>query len=420
MNIAFTAFGCKVNISEDESFASEIIQRGYTLSDIKDANIIVVNTCAVTDTAAKKCENYIYNLKKKNPNIKIIATGCLASSINEDLKKIGADIVVTNGSKESIIKHITSLTDGLENSNNTKFFGSSINLSSKKTRAFFKIQDGCDANCTYCIIPKLRGNPESKKINDAVNDFKKLLDNGYKEIVLVGIHIGMYGRGLGYSIYDLVEKISNIDGNYRIRLTSLECNEITDKLIDLISERKEKICPHLHIPLQSGSNEILKKMGRFYESSQYIEVCNKAKSKITNLTIGSDVIVGFPSESEENYLETINTLKAASSDFIHVFPYSDRFGTIASLMDNKISEDIKKYRADNLRNLWQEVTLQSMKKTIGKEYTVLTEKNRKGHTENYFSVKFNEEVESNKFVKVIIDSIDKSKNKPELNCKILK
>ena len=195
-----------------------------------------------------------------------------------------------------------------------------------------------------------------------------MLDNGYKEVVLVGIHIGMYGRGLGYSIYDLVEKISNIDGDYRIRLTSLECNEITDKLIDLISERREKICPHLHIPLQSGSNEILKKMGRFYESSQYIEVCNKAKSKIDNLTIGSDVIVGFPSEKEENYIETIKTLKDASSDFIHVFPYSDRFGTVASLMDDKISEEVKKY----------------------------------------------------KFVKVIIDSVDTTRNKPVLNCKILK
>lgn len=419
MKIAFSAFGCKVNTSEDESFATEIIKHGYAISSIKDADIIVVNTCAVTDKAAKKCQQYISSLKNKNSNLKIIATGCLASSIGESLKNFGADIVVTNGSKESLINHITSFTDGLKPSYNNKFFGETSKSTSTKTRAFFKIQDGCDANCTYCIIPSLRGNPQSKNINDAINDFKQLLDNGYKEIVLVGIHIGMYGREYGYNLYDLLEKITNIDGNYRIRLSSLECNEITDKFIDLMAERKEKICNHLHIPLQSGSNEILLKMGRNYLAKDYISICEKSKSKIDNLTIGSDVIVGFPSESHENFSETIDTLTKGNCDFIHVFPYSDRVGTVASNMDNKIDENLKKLRCDTLRNLWQEKTLNTMNSMINKEFTVLSEKKGKGHTENYLLVKLDDNIKSNTFVKVKLTDIVNVGNKPIFTCDIL-
>ncbi len=250
MNIYFITFGCKVNAGENQYYLSQLIEQGFTEAlSIQDADIAVINTCAVTETAAKKSARYIEKLKKEHKDLKIIVTGCLTEEKGAALKEYGADIIVTNGSKSELVNHIINLTDGYVKAARGSFAGGALlSHTSSKTRAFFKIQDGCDACCTYCIIPELRGSPKSMPKDEVISGFKKLLSLGYKEIVLVGIHIGLYGKDLGLNITDILEELVKIEGDFRIRLTSIEINEIDDKLLYLIRDNR-KICPHLHIPL---------------------------------------------------------------------------------------------------------------------------------------------------------------------------
>lgn len=400
MKISFITFGCKVNTSENELISGELAALGFCVSAPAEADVIVINTCAVTEVAAKKCASYISSLRKKRPDVRIIVTGCLAGIPGADLKALGADAVITNGSKSSLKEHIISMTDGLIPVQNAQFYGGGT--SSSKTRAFFKIQDGCNAFCSYCIIPSLRGSPRSKPYEEAVSDFRALIHKGFKEIVLVGIHIGMYGRGTPHNLSDLLETVTEIPGDFRVRLSSIETNEITDKLISLMAERGEKICPHLHIPLQSGSDKILKSMGRRYLSADYIKAALNAKKRIKELTIGSDVIVGFPGETEGDFNDTTKTLKAADATFIHVFPYSKREGTRAAAMQDHLSDAEKEERASELRNIWDDVLLTSMHKMKGKMCRVLTERGNKGRCANYMPVAFSADVLPNNFINVLI------------------
>lgn len=402
MKISFITFGCKVNTSENELLSGELTALGFCVSVPAEADVIVINTCAVTEVAAKKCASYISSLRKKRPDVRIIVTGCLTGVQGTDLKALGADAVITNGSKSSLKEHIISLTDGLIPVKNAQFYGGEALNSTSKTRAFFKIQDGCDAFCSYCIIPSLRGSPRSKPYEEAVADFRALIHKGFKEIVLVGIHIGMYGRGTPYNLSDLLEAVTEIPGDFRVRLSSIETNEITDKLISLMAERSEKICPHLHIPLQSGSDKILKSMGRRYLSADYIKAALNAKNRIKGLTIGSDVIVGFPGETESDFNGTIKTLKAAGATFIHVFPYSKRGGTKAAAMQDHLPDTEKEERASELRSIWADVLLTSMHEMKGKVCRVLSERGNKGRSANYMPVVFSGDVLPNNFINVLI------------------
>ena len=402
MKISFITFGCKVNTSENELISGELAALGFCVSAPAEADVIVINTCAVTEVAAKKCASYISSLRKKRPDVRIIATGCLTGIQGTNLKALGADAVITNGSKSSLKEHIISLTDGLIPIQNAPFYGGGALNSTSKTRAFFKIQDGCDAFCSYCIIPSLRGSPRSKPYEEAVADFRALVHKGFKEIVLVGIHIGMYGRGTPYNLSDLLEAVTEIPGDFRVRLSSIETNEITDKLISLMAERSEKICPHLHIPLQSGSDKILKTMGRRYLSADYIKAALNAKNRIRGLTIGSDVIVGFPGETESDFNDTVKTLKAADATFIHVFPYSKREGTRAAEMQDHLSDAEKEERASGLRNIWADILLASMHEMKGKVCRVLSERGNKGRSANYMPVVFSGDVLPNNFINVLI------------------
>ena len=241
MNIYFVTFGCKVNAGEGQYYLSQLIEQGFKeASSIHDADIVVINTCAVTETAAKKSTHYIEKLRKENKDLKIIVTGCLTEEKGVSLKEYGADIIVTNGSKSELVNHILNLTDGYIKASEGSFAGGALlSHTNIKTRAFFKIQDGCDAYCTYCIIPELRGKPKSMPKNEVIIGFKKLLSLGYKEIVLVGIHIGLYGKELGLNITDILEELVKIEGDFRIRLTSIEINEIDDRLLHLIKDNEK-------------------------------------------------------------------------------------------------------------------------------------------------------------------------------------
>lgn len=410
MNIYFVTFGCKVNSGEDQFYLSQLIEHGYTETNIiDDADIVVINTCAVTEHAAKKSANYIAKIKSQHKDLKVVVTGCLTEEKGLTLKEYGADLIVTNGSKSNLVEHILNMTDGLINASEGAFAGGALKLKTNtKTRAFFKIQDGCDANCTYCIIPKLRGVPKSMPLEQAITGFKELLNLGYKEIVLVGIHIGLYGRDLGYNIADLLEALIAIDGDFRIRLTSIEINEINDRMINLIAN-SDKICSHLHIPLQSGSNKILNLMGRHYSQNDYIETIKSARNIIKDVTIGSDIISGFPTEDEDDFLNTKNTLIEAGTEFYHSFPYSEREGTVAATMEGSIPVKIREERAAALRQIGHDMMLKRFESSIGKTYRVLSEKGNKGHSENYLLIHFDKDVEPNNFINVLVTEVKDSK-----------
>jgi len=406
------SFGCKVNIAEEELLSSKLTAKGYrATTKIDDANTLIINSCAVTSRATKKVLDYINKIKISHPAIKIILTGCVVNENILDISTLNADIIVDNFSKSSIINLIADNDSSISNiSSNTlptttilePFFGIPQYKSSKKTRSYFKIQDGCDAKCSYCIIPTLRGASVSIPFNDAISNFKKVLSVGYKEIVLVGIHIGLYGKEFGLNFIDLVKELIKIDGDYRIRFSSLEINEITDELIDLIYTHQDKIASHLHIPLQSGSNKILSLMNRHYTSDDYIKIVSEAKKRIKNLTVGSDIIVGFPEELDTDFDSTIKTLKEAGTDFMHIFQYSDRKGTVASTMSNKVPANIKKERAIQLKLLADSQYNKLVDASIGKNFRVLSERGNKGHTSNYLTIYFKQTVKENTFYNVTI------------------
>ena len=410
MNIYFITFGCKVNAGENQYYLSQLIEQGFTEAlSIQDADIAVINTCAVTETAAKKSARYIEKLKKEHKDLKIIVTGCLTEEKGAAVKEYGADIIVTNGSKSELVNHIINLTDGYVKAARGSFAGGALlSHTSSKTRAFFKIQDGCDACCTYCIIPELRGSPKSMPKDEVISGFKKLLSLGYKEIVLVGIHIGLYGKDLGLNITDILEELVKIEGDFRIRLTSIEINEIDDKLLYLIKDNR-KICPHLHIPLQSGCDKILSLMGRKYKKDDYIKIIKKSKDIIPNVTIGSDIIAGFPEELDDDFNDTLITLKTTGTEFYHAFPYSERKGTVAESMQNKVDVKTREERAAVLRKHGQISLMTLYNKSIGKIYRVLSEKGNKGHTENYMLIHYDKNIGPNQFINVLVKKVENGK-----------
>lgn len=404
------SFGCKVNQVESEYFKDEAFKSGFCpAKSLETAELLIINSCAVTETAVKRLKTFVRKMREKSPKLLMAVTGCGAELEGAELKEAGADLIITNTGKYNLFEYILKKTDHL----------SKITLESEKdiptiksvtgqTRAFVMIQEGCDANCSYCIIPELRGAPVSKTPKDVLEEIDNLVFAGYKEIVPVGIHIGKYGVDLeeDYSLLKLLKDIEKIKGDFRLRLTSIEVNEIDDEFISFMKESK-KICPHLHIPLQSGSDNILKKMNRHYTSEEYINTCKKVKYEIPEICIGADVITGFPSETDEEALETISTIKSAGIDFMHVFPYSDRPGTPASEMEGKIDENTKRQRALELRKLGSELKEKSQKKLIGKIKRVLTEKDGSGLTDNYHRVYYRADMKKNLFVDIEITGINK-------------
>jgi threonylcarbamoyladenosine tRNA methylthiotransferase MtaB len=400
MNLYFFSFGCKVNQVEFENLKMEAILNNINITkDISIADFIIVNSCAVTEQAVNKLIFFIKKMKKNYPNAKILVTGCAAELKKEELKNNFVDLIVTNAGKSNLLSYIKEQKDFLKSvAFEEKFENVGIAGSLDKTRGFLKIQDGCNSFCSYCIIPTLRGKPRSKQIDEVKDEFKTLLQKGFKEIVLVGIHIGKYGLDLNVKLYDLLKTLVKIKGDYRIRLSSLEVTEISEEIINLIKNNPTKICRHFHIPLQSGSDTILKRMNRDYLSKDYINTVKKIKYKIPEVTIGSDVIVGFPGETEENFKETLNTLEEAAISYLHVFPFSLREGTKAFEMDNKIDERVISERAKILRKYGEAYKFNAAKKFANKTLRVLTEKNNKGLTDNYFQVIFPKDIEKNQFI----------------------
>ena len=397
--VAFHTLGCKVNTYESNAMLKIFNEAGYQEVDFKQvADVYVINTCTVTNTGDSKSRQMIRKAIRKNPKATICVVGCYSQTAPEEIEKIeGVGVVLGTQYRSDIVKYVDEhLETGemvikVDNVMNLRKF-EDLNIDRfKNTRAFLKIQDGCNNFCTYCIIPYARGRVRSRQKESVLNQAQRLVDNGYVEIVLTGIHTAGYGEDLDdYSFYELLVDLVKIKGLKRLRISSIETSQISDEIIDLIGSN-EIIVDHLHVPLQAGSDATLKRMNRKYTTSQYLEKINKIRSYLPNIAFTTDVIVGFPGETDEEFEETYNFIKQVNYSELHVFPYSPRKNTPAAKMKDQVNDQIKHERANRLLQLSKELNHEFALKQIGKTLKVLFEKRDGeyliGHAGDYLKVK---------------------------------
>ena len=413
MKFNILTFGCKVNSYESEFMKELLINHGYTYSEEeKTSDIVIVNTCSVTNTADNKCKKMIRSVRRENKDCILMVCGCTAENHREELNDLDIDILIGNKDKSNVIKLIEDYK--LSNEKYIKFYETrrlpfedmKVDEFNDLTRAYVKIQDGCNNYCAYCIIPYVRGSIRSKKFDEAVQEIKTLVSKGHKEIVFTGINTGAYGKETGlYDLTDLIREISKIDGLERIRVSSIEITEIDDKFIEEMRVNP-KLCAHLHVSLQSGSERVLQIMNRKYTKVEYLEKINKLKKARPEINLTTDVIVGFPTETEEEFNECVEYCKMVGFSKIHVFPYSKREGTKAASMDGHLPNNIKKDRARKLIAIDNDLQLEYNKKFIGKSVNVLIEEivdgKSIGHTQNFLKVEIDGVIDTNTFVDVIV------------------
>jgi len=422
--IAFYTLGCKVNQYETESLKKQCKDYGLEIVEFDEkSDIYIVNSCTVTSIADRKTRNMLRRAKRNNKKAIVIATGCYAQTNAKDLEKLEEiDYVVGNTDKTGILKLIKKIE--IEEESNKllvkNIFEEKIyeelefTTLREMSRAYIKIQDGCDSFCSYCKIPFARGNKRSRRFESIIQEAEILANEGFKEIILIGINLGAYGEDLlneDVNLEILLEKLVKINGIERIRLGSIYPDKINDKFINLL-KNQEKLMPHLHISLQSGDNKILSLMKRKYTREDIIEVLNKLRKEVPNIEFTGDVIVGFPQEQEENYINTYNLIKEIDFSDLHIFQYSDRENTLASTYTGKISSAIKKLRADDLEKLRLESYENIRKKYIEQEIDVLIEEVKGikayGYTENYIKVEVNNySMKTNKILKVKLNNLVK-------------
>ena len=413
MKVSFYTLGCKVNLYETETIINKFKKKGYEIVDFNDkADIVVINTCTVTNTSDKKSRNIIRQAVKNNDGAVIVVMGCYSQVRSEDIKEIdGVNIIIGNTNKSRVVELVEDYIKNRENKTlvenimHTDFEPMVLDSFETKTRAFVKIQDGCNNYCSYCIIPYTRGNIRSKPKEEVVEEIKCLVNNGYKEVVLTGIHTGHYGKErYDYDFSDLLNELCCIDGLLRLRISSIEITELDDKFLETLKNNKQ-IVDHIHIPLQSGCDKTLKEMNRKYDTAYFINKINEIRKIRPDISITTDLIVGFPNESEDDFNDTYEFIKRVNFSKIHVFPYSRRKGTKADLMENQIPEHIKKERVREILELSKELELDYMNKHLNKELEILVEKYEDGiifgHTSNYIGIKAKGiEEDINKMIKV--------------------
>lgn len=401
MKVAVYTLGCKVNTYESEYVIKEFLKRGYTLTDFSDekADIYLINTCTVTNTSDQKSRKMIRQARKKNKDAVVVAMGCFTQIRNNDNQIMDfVDVVIGNKDKsrivdltEEFIKNKRKIAN-IEDINEADFDDMEISYFNTRTRALVKIEDGCENFCSYCIIPYVRGRVRSKRPEKVIEEVKRLVNNGYKEIVLTGIHTGHYGADLkDYDFSDLLLELEKIDNLDRIRISSIEITELNDKFLSVLRKSK-KIVNHIHIPLQAGSDHILKLMNRKYDKKYYLDKINKIRKIRPDMAFTTDVIVGFPLESDYDFNETIAFVKEVSFAGGHVFPFSRRNGTPAAKMSGQITKEEKHIRCKKLISIFDSLEESYYKKHIGCTLTVIAETYEEGtltgHTDNYLKVRF--------------------------------
>ncbi|GAB4280483.1 MAG: tRNA (N(6)-L-threonylcarbamoyladenosine(37)-C(2))-methylthiotransferase MtaB [Marinilabiliales bacterium] len=414
--IAFSTLGCKLNFLETSMIASQFNDSNYAIVDEKEkADIYIINTCTVTSSADKKSMSVINKLKKQNPEARFIITGCLAQLQSDKFSNNNNVLVVGNAGKQNIKNYIENYDNGViacEYSDLNSFFPAYS--FGDRTRSFLKIQDGCDYFCSYCTVPYARGKSRNTAMAEIVNTAEKLSRQNCKEIILSGINLGDFGKTTGEKLIDLFRSLDKVEGIKRYRISSIEPNLLTEEIIDFVSS-SHKFMPHFHIPLQSGSDFILALMKRRYNTSLFKKKVEQIKNKMPHAAIGADVITGFPGESDKYFLETYKFIETMDLSYLHVFRYSDRKGTPAYKMTDKVSSTIKKERSNILHKLSNELQKKFILYQADNEHMILFEKynnngNMYGYTENYIRVKtvYNQ-VFANKIIKAKIKA-DINKN----------
>ncbi|RKD27609.1 threonylcarbamoyladenosine tRNA methylthiotransferase MtaB [Caminicella sporogenes DSM 14501] len=399
--VAFYTLGCKVNQYDTEAMAELFEKRGYKVVDSHEfADIYVINTCTVTNLSDRKSRQFIRRAKKKNPKAKIVVAGCYAQTASEEVLKIeGVNLIIGTNKRNEIVELIEAI-DIDEKANHVdnimkidEFEELSIEKIKGKTRAFLKIQEGCNQFCSYCIIPYARGPVRSRKFENIISEVKRLSKNGFKEIVLTGIHIASYGKDLkDKNLIDVIKAVHGVEGIERIRLSSVEPNLITEKFIEEI-KLLPKFCNHLHLSLQSGCDETLKRMNRKYTTEEYRNIVLNLRKAIPDIAITTDIIVGFPGETDEEFNTTCKFVKEINFSQIHVFKYSPRKGTPAAKFKNQVHPNIKNLRSEKMIKIADDLMLKYRKRFIDKTLDVLFEdrlNNDKniitGLTTNYINV----------------------------------
>ena len=423
MKFKIVTLGCKVNTYESEMMREKLIASNYEETLDNNADIVIINTCSVTNMADAKSRKLINYNKRENPNAIMVVCGCSAQNKKEELSSLDIDILIGNNGKSDIVNLIENYKNTNEkyinfiNSRKLEFEDMEVEKFTNQTRAYIKIQDGCNNFCAYCIIPFMRGNIRSKEMSKVIEEANTLVNNGHKEIVLTGIDTGSYGKDKNYDLTDLLNELVKIEGLKRIRLSSIDTFDLDDKFIECL-KNNDKICDHLHISLQSGSNKILKLMNRKYTCEEYLNTINKIRSVRPDISITTDVIVGFPQESDEDFNEVLDYVNKVKFSKVHVFPFSKRDGTKASIMDGQIQESVKKSRAKKLIEVSDKLEKEYYSKFLNKELEVLVEENINGksigHTSNYIKVEVDDTLNRNEFYKVRITSIEKEYVKGEL------
>lgn len=403
--VALHNLGCKVNTYETDAMTQSLKEHGYEIVPFEEgADIYIINTCSVTNIADRKSRQMLHKAKKMNPSAIVVATGCYVQTAGEEiLADKSIDLVIGNNNKSHIVDILEGyIEDKNKNivlndlSHETIYEDMNMTTLTEHTRAFIKIQDGCNQFCTYCIIPYARGRIRSRSLEDIEREVKELSNNGYREIVLTGIHLSSYGKDkkdVGITLIDAIEKVAATEGIERVRLGSLEPMIITDEFLSKLKEIPE-FCPHFHLSLQSGCEEILKKMNRHYTPDMYYERCKLIRKYFDNPAITTDVIVGFPGETAENFEECRRFLEKVDFSEMHIFKYSKRQGTIAAKMPMQVDDSIKAERSDVLLKLNEELNRKYKSLFVGKTTEVLIEEKvviddleyQTGYTKEYVKV----------------------------------
>lgn len=428
--VAFCTLGCKVNQYETNAMIEQFIKKKYTIKEFnEEADIYIINTCTVTNMADRKSRQMLRRAKELNPNSIIVACGCYAQVAKEELAKIPEiDLIYGTNEKNKIADLIEekmteevlkTKKDGKEKETKVtdvmyqkKFLDFGVTDYTEKTRAVIKVQDGCDRFCSYCIIPYARGHVRSRKIQNVVEEIKNIAQKGIKEVVITGIHLASYGKDFKphAQLIDLLEEINKIGGIERIRLGSLEPTLITVEFLDRLS-KLEKICDHFHLSLQSGCDETLKRMNRRYTTKEFEEGVELIRKYYKNVALTTDIIVGFPGETDEEFNKTYEFLKKINFYQMHIFKYSPRKGTKAAVMPNQIDGNIKEQRSTKLIELSHNNEIKYNEKEVGKELEVLWEEKEgdyiKGHTKNYKVVKIPYKNIENTISKAKIEKVEK-------------
>ena len=400
MKVKFYTLGCKVNQYESQAMAEQLARHGYEVVTGKEkADVFVVNSCTVTASADQKTRQAVRRFKRNNPDSTVVLTGCVPQAYPEKAKElIEADIVIGNKNNQVLytvleehFKKGCRVFEVSEHQKGDAFCGDTITCFDERTRAYIKIQDGCNRFCSYCVIPYSRGRVRSKPIEEITKEITALAQKGFKEVVLVGINLSSYGSDIGRTFPEAVRAANDVNGIVRVRLGSLEPDHLTDEVIEKLAEC-EKLCPQFHISLQSGCDKTLKSMNRHYTAEEYRHLCRKLRSTFTDCTVTTDIMVGFAGENDDDFKKSLSFMEEIGFEKVHVFPYSVRKGTRAEKLTGHNEKSVKEERARLMLQKAEEIRREFMEKQVGKTVSVIFETKTEdgyltGHTANYTPVK---------------------------------